>query len=494
MAVRRRFTLALIVASLIGAHSRIATAAPAAKVVEGSATDQQGNVVAGPDGATLQITAGTRLELGPGTRVRELMRSARLYLGPEGRTPTYVVELLEGRIDAHVDKDAEPRRAVLVRAPFHLSAIVRSGSAVVIARDRRSVIANRGGDVLVARDSEWTELPAHQARVASERARKTPERHDLLSAPRWDGDSRTIWLAASGAAGLEGLGWHPVDGASSYHVEVFRPGEAEPVTAVWTPTPSLDAPVHLPAGLYEARVRAIDGMGLEGTRSAPLPLRVVGLDLPPGGRADDSKIVRLAKGQSVRLVNASGLLVTHGVGGRWRPSEEPIGMFRDRPLRVFLRAPGRMVAESFVMKPEPLVRRIDFEPKNPVWPGQPLRVTLELSADADTIDSPKLMVGVSPIDVAWQRDGRVWTAEVPPQPGPGPWVTRVEVRDTEGQLVGRNFVEIARRRPEPWMAPPPRATPNDKATAWAHPKSSISPATSSTRARSASSTPPSGDD
>ena len=66
-----------------------------------------------------------------------------------------------------------------------------------------------------------------------------------------------------------------------------------------------------------------------------------------------------------------------------------------------------------------------------------------------------LEAGLMPVARAYQnaaREGRPlhygfsasWGGSVPPTPGAGPWVLRVEVKDQFGALLGRNFLEIAK--------------------------------------------------
>jgi hypothetical protein len=63
---------------------------------------------------------------------------------------------------------------------------------------------------------------------------------------------------------------------------------------------------------------------------------------------------------------------------------------------------------------------------------------------------PRVTLGVDALDVQFRQRGRVLHGRVPPQPGAGPWVVRVDVADQFGLPLGRDFVEVIRR---PMKAP-----------------------------------------
>jgi hypothetical protein len=46
--------------------------------------------------------------------------------------------------------------------------------------------------------------------------------------------------------------------------------------------------------------------------------------------------------------------------------------------------------------------------------------------------------------VKFRKKGHAFYGRVPPQPGPGPWVVRVDVSDQFGLALGRDFVEVIR--------------------------------------------------
>jgi hypothetical protein len=72
---------------------------------------------------------------------------------------------------------------------------------------------------------------------------------------------------------------------------------------------------------------------------------------------------------------------------------------------------------------------------------------------------------VDPIPLAFTPDGGWLTAELPAQPGPGPWVVRVEVADQHGFELGRDFVEVSRAVPENSKAKRAPSPPSKRASA-----------------------------
>jgi hypothetical protein len=68
--------------------------------------------------------------------------------------------------------------------------------------------------------------------------------------------------------------------------------------------------------------------------------------------------------------------------------------------------------------------------------GQPLASSAGYTAHVSINSEPR--------KVRWERDGNVMRAVItPPDFMPGPWVLRVEVKNRHGELVGRNFLEVA---------------------------------------------------
>jgi hypothetical protein len=129
---------------------------------------------------------------------------------------------------------------------------------------------------------------------------------------------------------------------------------------------------------------------------------------------------------------------------------------------VQLKDPSAPQVVALRLKPREMVVRVGIAPKSVAWPGPALRARVVASSrDGKPLVGgpelrPEVTVGVEPIDVVWKEDGSALVAEIPSQSGVGPWVVRVQVLDALGNILARNFVEVARRRSAK-SARPPRA-------------------------------------
>jgi hypothetical protein len=114
---------------------------------------------------------------------------------------------------------------------------------------------------------------------------------------------------------------------------------------------------------------------------------------------------------------------------------------------------------TLLLLPRTAKADVEFGPRAPRWPGEMLAIRVRLSepggANAPTwIEArPKVTVGVDPVPVEFTREGGWLTGALPAQPGPGPWVVRVEVADQHGFELGRDFVEVSRALPAKPKAP-----------------------------------------
>ena len=63
-----------------------------------------------------------------------------------------------------------------------------------------------------------------------------------------------------------------------------------------------------------------------------------------------------------------------------------------------------------------------------------------------------MYVGIRPVEVAWDKQPDVWNAKLEAQPGPGPWVVRLEVRDQGGELLARDSLEVVQRPRQHYFA------------------------------------------
>jgi hypothetical protein len=101
----------------------------------------------------------------------------------------------------------------------------------------------------------------------------------------------------------------------------------------------------------------------------------------------------------------------------------------------------------------PLVERANIRIGTPLsmWPADTIEAVIEMvdasgrALKSTSNFSPLVTVNLAPQRVTWKRQGNVMRAVIEtPTNVPGPWVIRISVKNRRGELVGRNFLEVAR--------------------------------------------------
>jgi hypothetical protein len=216
---------------------------------------------------------------------------------------------------------------------------------------------------------------------------------------------------------------------------------------------------HLPEGAvsvepggYVVRVTAVDAAGVESVRPLERAVRVVAVTLPEGGYRDSTGAVRFPRGTKLGLTHTEGVEMAYGSARDYVAAPSELELLRAEPRLVRLRASADEPDANLLLLPRDARAEVEFGSRAPRWPGDslPIRVRLRDAGGGDVphwIEArPKVSVGVEPVEVAFTRDGTWLTGALPPQPGPGPWVVRVEVADQHGFELGRDFVEISEER------------------------------------------------
>lgn len=424
------FALALLVIAPIARASDAPNADPAANRVE--ATDQS---------ATVELPSGTRLELAPGT-VLKRERGVRLDLGGRaGLVPVRVYRLERGDVEVSF-REAGSAEALMIRAPRRVSAVARVGRYRVVAADAGTSVAALEQETLAAIGADWKPLSAGHARSIG--GVVVPPIRALLPAP--SASPGPVAVALDGGASAE-LSWAPVAGATSYVVNVQSRG-ASGAPLIRIASKDTGAKLGpLPPGQYEARVAARDAYDLPGIASAPVPIRIVGLELPQGAHADAERIW-LGTRQRARLLDGEGLELTYGNATHFVPAPHTVGLSRGEPTVVRLRAKGDPREVRFQLLPMSIAASVQLGPQRARWPEDRVRATVRIDARGTTAPrvTPVVTVNGEPAVVQWTRDGDVLRAVVPPADADGPWVVRVEVPGPGGKSLGRGFLEVAPSR------------------------------------------------
>jgi hypothetical protein len=197
----------------------------------------------------------------------------------------------------------------------------------------------------------------------------------------------------------------------------------------------------------------VNAHDIAGVWSEPRALRVVGIELPPGGYFENGGIF-LGGGQQVKFSHSDGLEMTYIGAGKYVPASEAVGLYRNKRTIVSFRFPGSDEDTIARLEPRDVYAEVFAGPKLATWPKDPIELTVRVRtrggapAPAFLEVVPKVHVGIEPLEVSWRRQGNELHATIPPQASRGPWVIRVEVTDQFGIQLGRDFVEVAEHRPK----------------------------------------------
>jgi hypothetical protein len=280
--------------------------------------------------------------------------------------------------------------------------------------------------------------------------------HPMLPATQITGQA--LWVAARANVAVAGYRWAAVEGAQSYEVGIYDQASGQRVVYLVTQNNELPPLSQgLPPGRYEFGVRTLDQHGLPGKNPSLLPFRVVGVELPEGADLIGDDRIQLEVGQAIRLLAAEGLTVARGSSRNSIPSTEPIVLPDERTSRLVIRASAETAPHWLTLVPKKTAIVAKAGPKDVIWPVEPVKLEVRLNGEDAQGESglgpaASVLVGVEPLEVSWQRRGEAWYAEVPPQPGPGPWVVRLEVRNRHGAVVARDSVEVIPMRGSQWLA------------------------------------------
>jgi hypothetical protein len=346
-------------------------------------------------------------------------------------------------LPAHV----EPARAVFVRSPDNEVAIVRSGWATVRMEAGKLTVINHDANVLTGTPQRVQALTKRHGRSGSCRlgngSRPLPRVAHIRPGDR-------VLFSIGKPVAPRGFSWIASTNAVRYRVRFINVATKHEAATFETERTSLgsDAPL-LEQGSYDAIVEPIDACGLEGPATVER-LRVVGLELPPGSFVDDQGRLRLQDEQRVGITNTEGLLMRSPGASTWYRAPEVLTFRGEGDRRVLLAVSRTGVSTELHMAPRDFAAEVKMAPTNVRWPEQPVTVTIQVvnraggPAPGWLHPIAHVTLGTRPLPVEWKQDGALLRTEIPPQPGSGPCVLRVEVTDQYGLTLGRSFLEVER--------------------------------------------------
>jgi hypothetical protein len=413
-----------------------------------------GRKVAGDQGAAYVLPGGIRVAMTPNSEAVVAAQPQMLALTGAKRTPTYSVFLKQGRVD--VDIPASASGAVAVAGPGDVRVICQQGSSSVSVIGHTSFVWTEKYPLLVSVKERLSRLQPGIVRRFSPNA--NPDDYMIADAPRWL-SGRRIWLAMPDHATVSDFTWSPVTGATYYRVELRDVASGELLASLSQKETKLrDTLPSLAPGNYQLFVRAIDRNNMPGRLSASFPLQIVGVDVPAGATLQPDARIEMSRSQTIQLKNAGGLSLKRATERTPRPATDPVGIVNGKPTPLVIQDGDSSNACLVWLLPSQSPVAAYVGPKWVIWPHESVDLEVRWTdrdgrrLPADVEPTVMVYVGIEPIDVAWKKDGDIWRAHLGPQPGRGPWVVRLEIRDQTGALLARDFVEVEKRPRRGYLA------------------------------------------
>ncbi|MEY4551159.1 MAG: hypothetical protein RL685_7354 [Pseudomonadota bacterium] len=417
---------------------------PGANVTAGQLLAGERAFVAGPEGATLVLVEGARLQLEPGTALR-FGRTFKMQMGsgPDSAIPTRVLMIDSGWMEATLTAE---KFALFVETPRKLRSLLLGGDMTAIAREARSTVAAATGKVLVALDDgwKWKRLPEGSMQIVSD-VRPDGYRRPLLEASQLPVLSRSLILSGGGVDSSTILGWPALPNAVAYEVQLHSGTTL--VRSERSKEPHLTL-AELAPGQYQVSVRGVDDSGIYGAPSAAAALNVVGLEVPSTSSRSPSGAVRLQANQRVTLVGAEGLEVAYLGLDDFLPAPKSVGLVARRPISLVLRHVASGETVRLDLEPLTVRAQVQFARHPQSWPGEGLEIAVKLSDEhGDVVPenfkvSCKVTVNVQTVTPIWERTGSVLRTRMERPSGSGPWMVRVDVLDENGASLGMDFSEV----------------------------------------------------
>ena len=439
-------------------ETRAGPSAPWTPLAAGSPSPSHGEVRAIGEPLRFCLMKSTTVELAPQTTI-VLRGDARVVVDAGTRVTALDVALREGEIAV----DASPsmwrgpmRKPVMVRGPGDVVAVDWGGGTRARLLPARGSLAaglrvgSIRGDVLVSGQSALRQI--HAGFGVELRPGSFAAPYALASPPGWSNDAGERAPGSVGVVSGDGVArlaarFDPVAGALGYEAEISAdPSFSELIARIaLRPSDLTFTSPPLRAGRYFARASTRGADGLTGLPGAPRPLRVIKLALPRGGALLDGVVV-LPHHRSFTWDDIDGVELGKNAGA-FAAAPREIGLDGgEQQITARIRLVGERAHLPLLVMPQSIRAEIDLGPKTATWPLDPVWITVRLTSPSDPRPSydPVLRVTVNlvAVTVPWQRDGNVLRATLPPQPGAGPWVVRVEARDQGGRELGFGSLEV----------------------------------------------------
>jgi len=440
-----------------GALVRLTETGDFAPASEGAAVAAGAVIRAGASRAVrLDVGNGVSVRLAPGAA---LVVRSMTWLPAEhpGATPVRAlqVNLTTGEVDVVVH-DPKGATGVTVLLPGGGSMALWRGSANVALDGEQAAIALYEGMAIAGSASKWQPLTAGKGLVLTPKG--GPVTHAIPGPVEWSHDAgapSAFALARGDEGGVVGASWSAARGASRYRVELARDAAMIGDVTVSSATAPVFRSEPLTTGGYTLSVRAVSPDGILGPVSDPMALRVAHVTVPRGGFvARDGNVVVPPSGALIlddpRDLEVATVLHRGMTDDSlfWAPATSRITLGTAARRDVRIRHVSSHTVTSFSLVPRTLRARVTFGPRHAHWPENPVDIVVKVDDPSGYLDGAAEAVdidtrlGIAAMPVNWQRAGDTFTARVSPQMGPGPWVVRVDVKDSTGASIGASWLDV----------------------------------------------------
>ncbi|HMA95596.1 MAG TPA: hypothetical protein VKP30_23065, partial [Polyangiaceae bacterium] len=130
---------------------------------------------------------------------------------------------------------------------------------------------------------------------------------------------------------------------------------------------------------------------------------------------------------------------------------QSVGLHDGQAVLVRLRERSSQLETRLRLEPLDFDLSLRIDPPRATWPG-PAVVVRVVGRRGDGTPSPEVeslsasvTINAQPLKLAWQRSDGEMRARVQKPPTKGPWVVRVAVSDRRGNVLLRDFLEVAER-------------------------------------------------
>lgn len=405
-----------------------------------------------------KLSDGTRVEIEPSSVV-QFQASTEIQLDTSAATRVARVDLKEGSVRVTIPAGGRP---LMLMATNQVFAAFRSGTGRARMHPEGLVVAVDEGTAKVAASGRWTAVAAGHYQMLRTRGmqqgpKPLPPKPGFVADLCHAGPSQAcaIGLLVGGADARLGARWKPAESGQRFVVELMRDRDGGPVITrkelAGDQTSFTSEP--LPVGAYMLSLRAVTPEGVEGAR-ALRPMRVVRL-LPDLGAKwiPGARVIVLPQGRKVRIDGPSGVqvsLVEPHYGAA--PASLEIGRY-DHTRTVRFRVEGDGTDDAAVVLERSALRAdVELTPRTAMWPRDRVELRIRMQdprgrSDVTTMHPrTRVLLNDKPIPLGLVRKGNAWVASIPARSGNGPWVIRVDVLGTEGDLLGQGLLHVVGKK------------------------------------------------